>query len=197
MFDPEEVEDAEKFLSMFVCDECLTDNLIKRIGIISCSKCKRGFCIHFASKIDPQYCGECMSDVQVSKETIHKVYEHYNEETDIYTRYSRKARRINISGQDWLFAQRKIKDLTDEELDMVIEYHRSMCNLLLAENEERKNKKMHRYAGVKVTPIVAAPTVAQPKASAAKAQLKSLMAGMLAKGLKPEQIAAMLKGMGK
>jgi hypothetical protein len=143
-----------------------------------------------------------MSEVSVTVNNISKVYEHYNEITETITKYSRRARQIKIEGSDWLFAQRKIKELSEIELAMVIEYHRTYFQLLLVEDADRKTAKMHRFAGVKIqgTSSVSASVTTtvtkstQTKSTKAAAQLSSLLSSMLAKGLKPADIAAMLKG---
>src|SRR5215472_5341412 len=89
----------EIHLSSNVCDTCLNDNLLKNVSIIKCIKCAQAFCIHYASNFDAQYCVDCMSDLSVTKESISKTYEHYNELTDTVTKYSRRARQIKVEGQ--------------------------------------------------------------------------------------------------
>lgn len=209
--EPEPKETEEVSISSQVCDVCLKDNLLASVGILTCSRCKAPFCIHFSSRIDTQYCVSCMSDLSVTKEIITKAYEHYNEETDTTTRYARKARQIRIEGLDWLFAQRKIKLLTDPELDMVVEYHRNYLSLLLVEAEQRRTEKMHRYAGVKIqlptpttsttttktTTIKSTKTSSTKKQAQAQAALSVLLQSLTAKGMSVDQITAMLKGAGK
>jgi len=99
---------------------------------------------------------ECLADVSLYKEVITKSYIHesYNEETDTVTttEYKRKARSIRLEGMDWLFAQRKIHTLTDESLELAIEYHREILSGMLAEREQRRAEYRHRYAGVKEVP---------------------------------------------
>ena len=195
-------EVAEKHISSNVCDVCLGDNLLKAVGVATCNRCNNPFCIHFASKIDIQYCVDCMSDISLRVENVSKVYEHYNEVTNIVSRYSRRARSIKMEGQDWLFAQRKIKTLSDAELAMQIEYHRTSLQLLLVESEERKAAAMQRYAGVKIqspassviTTVTSTKKVTEAKSTKQSAQLSSLLSSMLAKGMTMDQITAMLKG---
>ena len=182
-----------------VCEACLSENLIKQVGIRSCNKCKKPFCVHYASKIDTQYCVDCMSDVAVTVDKITVTYEHYNEATDTVTTYSRRGKKITIDGFDWLFTQRKIPALTDAELPMAIEYHQTYCRLLIAEAEQRRTEKAHRFAGVKMqtaststTTIVSKST--QTKSTKQAAQLSALMSAMIAKGMTMEQIKQMLGG---
>jgi hypothetical protein len=191
-------------LTSTVCDTCLELNLTTK-SCIKCARCEQAFCLHFASTVDAQYCVNCLSDISLTKQVITKTYEHKNQETGQTTFYRRRARDIKISGLDWLFSQRKIAELADVELDLAIEYHRNILMLMIAEQEQRRNAKMHRYAGVKV--LIATPsttsvldttqttvkktrTVSKTKA---QEQLAALLQSMLAGGQTPEMIAAMLK----
>lgn len=197
-------EEVEKHISSNVCDTCLNDNLLKAVGITNCSRCKQPYCLHYASKIDPQYCVDCMSDLSVTKSIVTKEYTHEDDEGNVISKYSRRARQIVVSGFDWLFAQRKIKTLTDAELDMAIEYHRTICNWMIVESEQRRNEKMHRYANTKVVlPTVGTTTATSvttkktttTSSTRQKAQLSSIMSTLAAKGFTPTQLAELLKGM--
>jgi len=199
--EPTEQPPQEHHVSSQVCDACLENNLITDVGIIECARCSAPYCIHFASKIDQRYCVACFSDFSLEKSVITKTYEHYNEVTDTVRKYARRAREIKIGGMDWLFAQRKIHSLTDAELDMGIEYHRNIQSLLMIEYEQRRNEKMHRYAGVKlaiptpstVTTKTTTVKSTKTKSTKAQAQLSSLLDSLLAKGMSVDQLASMLK----
>jgi hypothetical protein len=118
--------------------------------------------------------------------------------------YRRRAREIQISGLDWLFAQRKIVELSDLELDLSIEYHRNILSLMCTEQEQRRTAKMHRYAGVKIhlapsvtdvnhtttTTVKKTRTVSKTKA---QEQIAALLKNMAAKGMTMDKIAAMLR----
>lgn len=190
-----------------VCKHCLESNLIEEIKIARCSKCNAIYCIHFASSIDPSQCTECLADVSVTKEVVTKTYQHYNEETDVVTEYKRRARSIKINGMDWLFAQRKISTLTDDELELSIEYHRGILNGMLKEREERRIKYAHRFAGVSIprgvltgvgsdsnTEVKRTRMISSSKTEASAA---SMMKALLVSGLKIEDIMKMLEGVEK
>ncbi len=190
-------------LTELVCECCLELNLITK-SCITCSRCGAAFCLHFASAIDAQYCVNCFSDMAVTKEVIVKTYEHKNSETGDTQFYRRKARAIKLTGLDWLFSQRKIIELTDAELDLSIEYHRNILNLMLAEQERRRNEKIHRYANVVYKPVKSAVNVTETTTTTVKKtrtvskdktseQLQAIMKSMLAKGFTQEQLKAMLK----
>ena len=193
-------------LTALVCDVCLELNLTHPKSIIECARCGKAFCYHYASSIDVQFCVNCMSDMTVEKRTITKTYEHRNDETGQLSFYRRRAREIKISGLDWLFAQRKIPELSDTELDLTIEYHRNILGLMIAEQEKKRADKMHRYAGVRihiptnsttdithstVTTVKKTRTISKNKAAE---QLATILKDLLAKGMTPEAIAKMVGG---
>ena len=198
----EELEEAH--VASIVCDVCLELNLTTK-SVIRCARCEKAFCFHFASNIDAQYCVNCMSEMSVSKNLVTKTYEHKNDETGAISFYRRKAREIKIEGLDWLFAQRKIADLADVELDMAIEYHRNICSLMISESERRKNEKMHRYAGMKVSiPTPATTTVTTGTTTTVKKtktvskdkageQVAAILASLQAKGMSVQDILKAIK----
>ena len=201
---PQEATPEEAHIAHLVCDVCLELNLTTK-SVIKCARCEQAFCFHFASNIDAQYCVNCMSEMSVARSVITKTYEHKNDETGVTSFYRRKAREIKIDGLDWLFAQRKISELADVELDMAIEYHRNICSLMMAESERRRNEKMHRYAGIKVhiatpsttkitegttTTVKKTRTVSKDKASESAA---AILASMMAKGMNIQDILKAIK----
>jgi hypothetical protein len=213
--EPEEITAAEAVLSdiplvqpeasalvTLVCDVCIEKNLTERCTI-ECMRCNELFCLHYASNVDACYCVNCMSDVNVTKQVITKTYESTNAEGE-KTFYRRRARQITIGGLDWLFAQRRIPEYSDAELDLAIEYHRERLNLLLGENERRRTEKMHRYAGVKVvlpstngTATTTTTTVKKTRIiskNKQQEQLAALLKSLQAQGMSVAAIAAALGG---
>jgi len=190
----------EPHVASNVCETCSHDNLLQKVGIVYCSKCSAPFCIHFASKIDPQYCVDCCSEVSMTKNSITYERQVYNEQTDTTRTYRRRAKEIHIEGFDWLFMQRKIYTLSDAELDLAIEYHRNYQSLLLVEAEARRNQKAHRNANVKIvmpthstqtttTTVKKSTNITSTKA---QAQVSGLFSSLLAKGLTVDQIQAIV-----
>jgi len=201
-----ENEDKTPHLTMTVCDVCLELNLTTKAQVIKCERCEQAFCYHYASTIDARYCVNCMSDISVTKQTISKEYVHRDEENKVTSVYRRRAREVQIKGLSWLFAQRKIADLSDVELDLTIEYHRNILMLQIDEQERRRNAKMHRYASSKYTiqtpsgttvssttqtTVKKTRTVSKNKA---EEQLNALLASMLGGGKSVADIQAILKG---
>jgi hypothetical protein len=201
---PQNAEPEEVHIAHLMCEVCLELNLTTK-SVIKCARCEQAFCFHFASNIDAQYCVNCMSEISIAKSQITKTYEHKNDETGVTSFYRRRAREIKIDGLDWLFAQRKISELADVELDMAIEYHRNICSLMMAESERRRNEKMHRYAGIKVniptpsTTTVHEGTTTTVKKTRVVSKNKSaesaaaILASMMAKGMNIQDILKAIK----
>jgi hypothetical protein len=190
-------------IATLVCDLCLEKNLSERCTI-ECMRCNELFCLHYASNVDACYCVNCMSDVSVTKQIITKTYESTGQDGEKHF-YKRRARQIQIGGLDWLFAQRKIPEYSDAELDLGIEYHRARLDLLLGENEKRRVDKMHRYAGVKhviapttIGTAVTSTTIVKKTKTISKnkqqEQLAALLKNLQAKGMSVDAIAAALRG---
>lgn len=183
-----------------VCDECVKSNVLRVTGIRTCNWCLDPFCPHFASKADPiHFCVGCLSDLNLDVEVVRKKYEFYNEETDTVREYSRTAKRYTMSGDDWITAQRKIKDLTSAELDVFIEFHRQYLGLLLNEREMKRAEKAHTASAVKLkasdgaigaTTRVVTETkkTTTTKINKKAEQAKAMIAAMLASGMKLEDL---------
>ena len=141
-----------------VCSVCLSDNLLRRIGIRKCARCCEPFCVHYASVFDAMaYCQYCFNDLSLTREIVTKQQEVIDIKTDrILDVITRKAVRSNLGGLDWLFEQRRIPDMTDEELATSIEYHKRDLNLLLTEQDRRRTEKAHKMAAKKI--IIGAPS---------------------------------------
>lgn len=192
------------------CRNCQVANLSEDVRIARCKRCSSIYCVHFASSIDPAFCVECLSNVTLNKEIITKTYthEHYDEETDTTTttEYKRRAKSIRLEGLDWLFIQRKIVQMRDEELELAIEYHREILHAMLAEREDRKAKFLHRYAGVKpstetvnidgstTTTVKKTRTISSTKAAATAS---SVLESMLNSGTDAATLLKMLEGLQK
>lgn len=186
------------------CRACIESNLIQEVKIARCVKCNSLYCVHFASNIDPAHCTECLSDVSMYKETITKTYEYYNEDKEEVVQYKRRAKLVRLDGLDWLFAQRKIVSMSDEALELAIEYHREILSGMLSEREERRIKKMHRFAnvkegmetvGIKDNSTSSSTTVKRTKtinSSKAQSTANAMMQAMLAQGMSIEKIMDML-----
>jgi hypothetical protein len=186
-----------------VCPACFASNLLTEIVFARCSSCDKIFCIHFASTIDQRQCVECCSDVSMFKETVTKEYICTDDEGNITSTYKKKAKRVRLEGLNWLFAQRKIVSLSDDELELSLEYHREILSGMLDERETRKNAFLHRYAGVPL-PKMPSPDSSTEKTTTTKrtksiksskgdATAASILKALGATGMSPADILKMLQ----
>lgn len=190
--------EGSEVLGSNVCDTCMGDNLLKNCGIRTCARCLNPFCLHYASKVEPlTYCVGCMSAIELTRSVVTKTYEHYDEVTDTLRSYTRRAREIRLSGDDWMFAQRRIRELADAELDLAIEFHRQYLMLLCAEQERRRTEKAHRNAGIKFvippsTSSTTTTTTTTKKVSTVKMDKKKEQAASMLAAMDPSMLAALL-----
>ena len=133
-----------------VCTQCLEDNLI-RAGVIEtfvpCQKCGELFCLHGASKLDPQYCIHCCNDFKIVDVIEQEQRPIYNKDGQLIAVRQFKVRHITLSGLHWLFFNRAITTLSDVELEHAIEYHMSIYHGMIYEREARRVQKSHRNKG--------------------------------------------------
>jgi hypothetical protein len=129
-----------------VCIACGENNLIEPIYIQRCLDCEQLYCHHNASIIDANRCISCLDDVSVTITDIKTEKIITTQSGSTYTK-SQKAKQIKLGGMHWLFAQRKIDSLTDDQCELAIQYHRAYLNRMLAEREIRQHKNYHRNQG--------------------------------------------------
>src|SRR5882762_2906418 len=121
-----------------VCsDECaLTNDYEKKSR--QCNRCNLYYCPHFASKIDFQFCQYCFHDLILEDSIIRRIEETKSlSGKKIFQRIMR-ARHLVFKGQDWMFAQARVVDMTDDELGVTIEYHKAIFGEMINEREARK-----------------------------------------------------------
>ena len=118
----------ESFLR--VCRDCQTFKF--------CKKCDKAFCPHFASRIDFLFCENCFKDLILEDSIIRKTTTSTSlNGKKTFTRVQR-ARLLVFKGEDWMFAQRRITELSDEEFAITLEYHRAILGEMLNEYEARR-----------------------------------------------------------
>lgn len=137
-----------------VCTQCLEDNLVRN-GVIEtfvkCKQCSEEFCLHGASKLDPQYCVHCCNDFKVVDVVEQESRPIFNKDGQLIAVRQFKVRHITLSGLHWLFFNRAITSLTDVELEHAIEYHMSIYHGMIYEREARRVQKSQRNRGKHAT----------------------------------------------
>lgn len=195
-----------ELLDNLVCDVCLESNLTEDIHVQECVSCGENYCRHHSSVVDGAYCSKCLHDVSVTIETIRKVELHEASDGVITEVKPRKARQIKIGGMHWLFIQRKIKDLTDVELELAIEYHHALYSSMIYEREKKRLEGFHRNAGksfkVPTTATTATTTTEIKKTrkiksttpQTAEVNAQQVFAKLIAQGFSPEMLMKMALG---
>jgi hypothetical protein len=147
----------EEVVHQRLCVSCAYEKLC---GWRICERCGFNYCPHFASKIDFHFCAYCFHDLVLEDSIIRKVIETKSlTGKKTFTRIMR-ARYLVFKGADWMFAQARVLNLSDEELNTTIEYHRAIMGEMLNEMEARKiahNKaalaKMLRSSTLKIPSV--------------------------------------------
>ncbi len=104
----------------------------------TCKRCKQTFCGHYASPIDFTFCAYCMHDVVLEDSVIKKQVTTFSLTGKKKFTHTMTARHLVFKGEDWMFAQRRILSMDDNEIETTIEYHRAIMGELLDEREARK-----------------------------------------------------------
>lgn len=169
-----------------------------------CLKCHVSYCQHFASLTDLRFCANCISDVKIEVSIIERQVTH--ERPDGTISFSRKsqAKLIKLMNVDWLFNSTLIENMSDEDIEGSIEYHRANVNLMLQEREGRKLERLNKLRGVKV--MVSKPKsdvdLNKPAKSKSKTKIKDvtleqgmeMLKNLMGSGLTLEQITKMMGG---
>lgn len=177
-----------------VCPECSLRDEAEDMTKL-CERCGISYCVHFASPVDARYCGNCMVDMVVTEsiETKTTIYE--NAKGEEITRKRQIARSLKLTGTDWLFANKQISSLTDEELLVSIEYHRNIAGAMLLEREERKTEQMNKLSKIKVVMpkrVETEPKVKKDRVEKTEAEKQQAAIAKVLQGLSAEQIAAVI-----
>jgi len=110
-----------------------------------------------------------------------------------------------MAGDDWLFAQRRIYELSDEELELSTEFHRGYLNLLGEEQVRRRVEKGHKECAKKtsqltlgtVAPVVVTKETKVVKTKVVSTEKKKEQAAALMGTLSPAELAQLMLLMSK
>lgn len=183
-----------------VCINCDSNSITKQ-----CRKCGVEYCKHYGSKTDIQFCGNCVSDIELRETLIEKQVEHIRPNGTVTFSRKYQARLIRLMNVDWLFHNKAIEDSTDAEIDASIEYHAAIKDLMLQERASRQLERSRKLASIKVvhTPRKSQHDLEQVSKRKTKTKTKEklttetdIMAALklLMAQMTPEQIAALAAG---
>jgi hypothetical protein len=137
------LDPVEKKLNtcVFTCNEEIT---------IACRKCGRNFCINHASKFSPNFCQDCFKALSLIVDKFERRVDDYDAVTDSIVTRKESCKRLRLDGPDWVFYTVWIHKLSDEELQVVFEFHYFIVKLIETENEQRKINHAQRLRGMPV-----------------------------------------------
>lgn len=155
-----------------LCYLCIADNTPQeQQGVelhVNCDKCNRPYCDKHASVLESTSCNACLHDFQVTKqdficagvETSHKVdakgkvvTNEQGEPIIVRRPYQTKSKQIILFGNDWLFSELKMSELTEEQCEIKLEWHRAHVSYLEQCITQHRITKAHKLAQVRITPI--------------------------------------------
>lgn len=195
-------------VSASLCYLCITENTPPeqqgRYLHIVCESCQRPYCDKHASILDSTYCHPCKNDFQVTRQDFicagvqvsHKVDEKTGEvlrdtkgEPLLERRpYSTKSKQIILFGNDWLFSEIKMSELTEEQCELKLEWHKAHVSYLEMLITQHRITKAHKLAQVKV------PQVQRTEKKSKEKKEKSLeILAQSLQGMKPEDLALLMQ----
>ena len=139
------MSDPWKKVDETICYLCDSPEIISK-----CARCRKPYCAKDSNKIDPQYCAECLKDVVIEDTTFERTDEDFDEKLNKTTYEKHSCREIVFHGIDWMFACNRIKDLPDEELKPIIEYHKAFVSQLEAEIINRSITAYRSKVGIRL-----------------------------------------------
>lgn len=161
-----------------------------------CRKCNRPYCILHTSRISPNFCKECFSQLEVIENKFSRTFDDYDVKKDQVILRKETCNRWYMDGPDWPFLNLWIDGLTDEELKMLWNFHYFIMKTIEHENDVRKIEKNRQLQSYKVPRLVSQTTtkkVAKVQTPETPEQLKTKW---LKLGIPQATIDQMLQAMG-
>lgn len=191
-----------------LCYLCIADNTPQEQQghalHINCDICDRPYCNNHASILESTSCQGCLNDFNViKKDESYTGIEVYlkrdprtglvlNDENDqpivVRKPYHLNYRQIMVMGNDWLFSQVKMSNMTEPQCETSLEWHRVHVSYLEMMINQHKAIEAHKKAQVKV------PMAQRVEKKAREKKEKSLeMLAASLQSMKPEDLAALMQ----
>lgn len=190
-----------------LCYLCLSENTpVEEQGRelrISCTKCERPYCDKHASPLDSTCCTPCLNDFQVTKQDFicagvevshridangHVVKDNNGNPVQVRRPYQTKSKQIILFGNDWLFAELKMSEMSEEQCEISLEWHRAHVSYLEQCITQHRIDKAHKLAQVKI------PAAQRTEKKVKEKKEKSLeMLAESLKNMKPADLAQLMK----
>ena len=119
------------------CIYCEASGELYRETAFKCIKCKSSFCEEHASPYSPRYCHKCLKQISVLISKYVRETTVWNHRTEQWETERQACRRIRLDGPDYIWYTYHIPQLTEEQLEQHIEFHKSIVQLIENEHHER------------------------------------------------------------
>lgn len=152
-----------------ICHICVRDHVEKEFQgketRINCTRCDKPYCDKHASRIDVQFCEDCVRDFQVVQ--TQQLYNGVEEilivdptgqlpEKIVKIPYKTRFKQIKLLGTDWLFYETAISCMSENQLKAALEWHKaavSEIEIELTEHKIRKARELAKLPTPKIVPI--------------------------------------------
>lgn len=133
---------------------------------VNCEKCHRPYCNKHASLLEATCCNACLNDFQVIKKEdwylgsittfkINPTNGRIERDEDglpvkIEKPFKTKYKQIMLSGNDWLFSEIHMSELTEDQCEVKLEWHKLHVSYLEMLIDQHRVTRAHRLAKVRV-----------------------------------------------
>lgn len=170
---------------------------------INCTRCDRPYCDKCASKVDPQFCENCLTDFQaVVKDQTYNGVEHIRiidpsgvkDDFIAAIPYKTRYKQISLLGTDWLFYETAISNMSDTQLAAALQWHKAAVSEIEVEVTERKIKHAQHLAKQPTPKVQSISTKKPDNQKAFDKALKMMQAIMAIAGNDPTMAAQLKAG---
>jgi len=137
---PTKEQEEQPLQDCVLCDTSLPGVLALKTKDI-CIRCKKPFCTLHTSTFSPRYCNYCLSDITLLQDKFEKVTEHHvrlKDGREELLRVKHSCRHLRLDGPDYVWYVAKVQSVTDDELTLLLEFHRSIVSQLETDSDTRK-----------------------------------------------------------
>ena len=109
-----------------------------------CAKCKKAYCRTCASKLEPAfYCDDCYKDVEIIEQTYERVTTDFDLKKEELVRHKASCKQIMYKGIDWMFHQKFLCTMSEEEQRTTLQMYKAEVTLLESELLEKSIRRTH------------------------------------------------------
>lgn len=155
-------------ISIVVCSWCSSEE------IKLCQKCNKPFCTLHCSRWSPMFCQECFGSngrLKLIQDKFTKSVKDYDVVNETLVTRKTECDRLRMDGEDWVWFTKWINQLSDEDLEIVFEFHYFVIRQIELANETRKINRRDKLVGRKVKLSSGITTTTETKTKKVKTQV--------------------------